>query len=93
MQDYKQLWEDDELAIYNRQNKATFEALKLLYPHTPPFYFDSNEICGESIEVNNWQSLKKIKYIEVFHNDRFNLSEDAIYVEPEEVLKQLNNQK
>jgi len=82
----KELWQNNQLAILNRKNKATFEAMQLMYIQEPPyiFYLESKDT---DVEINNWQGLRHLD-IECFYNDGSdNLSLDAILLEPEEIKK------
>jgi len=91
LQTLKDLWQDNKLAIHNRQNKATFEALKILYAEPLPWtYCDENK--EELIEVYYWQSLRKLKHFEYFFFEEESFMEDFEFtLEPTEILEIFNN--
>jgi hypothetical protein len=82
----KELWENNQLAIYNRKNKATFEAMQLLHDEGLPYIFYSEEQDKDK-EVNNWQGLRSLDCEYVYNDGSENLSLDAIILEPEEINK------
>jgi hypothetical protein len=80
----KELWENNQLAFYNRKNKATFEAMQLMYTQNPPYIFYMGD-QEEDKEVNNWQGLRSLNCEYLYNDGSENLSLDAIILEPEEL--------
>jgi len=88
----KSLWKDNKLAIHNRLNKATFEALKLLYEDHPLpllFWFEDDEGDYKTVEVRSWQSLRKLKSFKRFYADTD--GSFTFTLEPTEILEIFKN--
>jgi len=91
LQTLKTLWQDNKLAIHNRQNKATFEALKLLW-NQDTFTFDNIDSNKPCFEVNNWQSMPKTKDTDWFcFEDKPFLEDFEFTLEPTEILEIFKN--
>ena len=90
LQTLKTLWQDNKIAIYNRQNKATFDALKLLW-NQDTFIFDNIDSNKPGFEVNNWQGMRKTKDTDWFcFEDKPFLEDFTFTLEPTEILKIYN---
>jgi len=83
----KELWQENKLFIKNRKNKETFEAMKKMYSDSPPYLIESQE-GGDFFEINKWQDLKKTPFKYLYNDSDRLLYEDAIILEPEELLNQ-----
>jgi len=91
LQYLKDLWQENELAVHNRQNKATFDALKLLYNDPLPWYFwfEDDEGDHKTVEVRSWQSLRKLKSFKRFYADTG--GSFTFTLEPTEILEIFKN--
>jgi len=81
----KILWKENKIAVVNRQNKITFEALKLLW-EKDIFTFDNIDSNKPCFEVNNWQGMRKTKDFDWFHFEDKPCLEGFKLIEPDEIL-------
>lgn len=86
LQELKQQWSNNELAIMNRNDKATFESLILLCDDKLPFIYYVEE-KEKDVEVYKPSDLRKLDCEYLFGDGDSMLSETATYLEPKEFLK------
>jgi len=84
----KKLWQENKLAIHNRQNKSTFEVINLLYDDKELMLTYWNEEAEKLVEVVFWQRLRKLSNIELLYCDGHCEYPDFEFIlEPSEVLQ------